>query len=744
MAYQERQTYTYPYLDRMGLLKKAIVAGLVCIAIVLEFAYPAQADTLLAKATLPNAPATNTGLQFKLHKGPIADYGASPWYIEGIKAGENPINVNFDSGSNFWWATSDLCNTDACNAHQKVNTSQPNFEWIDQDTTVRSFGPWGSMETWTGQVPFNDDTQDISLDSPFFAAVKYTGNQFKYLWDGGIGFPSRSDEVESGSGFFFGELYQSGAFEKPTFSVVTHPDRGVGYFFLGEDDDSQYQQDTEIELQPDTSGEIDYLWGTTLYSAKLGETPLLSLAHQLFYLDSGSSVFKGDERYITPILQLLYEMEDSSGNPIFDKVFDEVDGNRIWVGLVYNYGKSPEDYPDILPNFTLTMGQSCQGEAGKAAEISLSPKQYSYKVDVGDRTGEWVVAFQRLDGVGGLLVGSTFMDLLYAKHIYNVDTGALTQGNMYLYQKTDGDGPQGLTCVPNSGISSLSQEISVPNPGISGTWYNSYCSRVDLDVDSLGNITGVYTSHTGSTGSSNVVGWVGNNAQSNLDSPINPDGTPIALGIQWRLINQDISDADGSWHWVSNFSGQYHPEQTVSQQSQDNYVLSETLEILNSLLATAKVEGLADTVPQMWPQTLDFHKNSPDYCQSVTPEEPVPFTATATDNVTGTWKLDGNTLSLEADIDNGTVSGTYVEDGKTYTVTGLVDPIQGDLPDVVQQGIALTMSSQDNDGKVLAMAGGVDLSDTNKTILWKYDLESTTWTDRYKQLVLYKTTWTKE
>ena len=85
-----------------------------------------------------------------------------------------------------------------------------------------------------------------------------------------------------------------------------------------------------------------------------------------------------------------------------------------------------------------------------------------------------------------------------------------------------------------------------------------------------------------------------------------------------------------------------------------------------------------------------------------------------------------------------------MEDGKTYTVTGLVDPIQGDLPDVVQQGVALTMSSQDNDGKVLAMAGGVDLSDTNKMILWKYDLESTTWTDRYKQSALYKTVWTKE
>lgn len=92
-------------------------------------------------------------LELKLEK--MADYGASPWYTEDIKVGENQLKLSPDSGANFTWATSNLCHTDACNAHSKVNTSQPCFEWIDKTPTVRSFGPWGSMSTMTGEIAFN-------------------------------------------------------------------------------------------------------------------------------------------------------------------------------------------------------------------------------------------------------------------------------------------------------------------------------------------------------------------------------------------------------------------------------------------------------------------------------------------------------------------------------------------------------------------------------------------------------------
>ena len=84
--------------------------------------------------------------------------------------------------------------------------------------------------------------------------------------------------------------------------------------------------------------------------------------------------------------------------------------------------------------------------------------------------------------------------------------------------------------------------------------------------------------------------------------PTNPKGIPFSMGIQWRLINLPMSSADGSWHWVSTFSGQYHQKQTVSAGGQQSYVLEETLVLLNGLIATATLPPLADSAPLMWPR----------------------------------------------------------------------------------------------------------------------------------------------
>ena len=103
------------------------------------------------------------------------------------------------------------------------------------------------------------------------------------------------------------------------------------------------------------------------------------------------------------------------------------------VGLEYTTG-SPADYPN-LPNLKLNLGQSCKGTNLSSVDITLTPTQYSYKVDVGDRAGKWVIAMQRLDGIGGLLVGSTSLDLIYSSYRY-IDSGTqLTQGDMYIYEK---------------------------------------------------------------------------------------------------------------------------------------------------------------------------------------------------------------------------------------------------------------------------------------------------------------------
>jgi len=58
------------------------------------------------------------------------------------------------------------------------------------------------------------------------------------------------------------------------------------------------------------------------------------------------------------------------------------------------------------------------------------------------------------------------------------------------------------------GFQLLGAGMAYADSPLIGTWYNSFCSRVDLTVDQNGVIDGNYTSHTGSTGTSIVAGQV--------------------------------------------------------------------------------------------------------------------------------------------------------------------------------------------------------------------------------------------
>lgn len=280
---------------------------------------------------------------------------------------------------------------------------------------------------------------------------------------------------------------------------------------------------------------------------------------------------------------------------------------------------------------------------------------------------------------------------------------------------------------------------------LNGTWYNSFCSRVDLTVDQTGLISGQYTSHTGSTGTSAVIGLVNPALQPQPDVPTNPKGIPFSMGIQWRLINVPIASADGSWHWVSSFSGQYHQKQTVSASGQQSYSLEETLLLLNGLIATATLPPLADTAPLMWPQNLEFHRTPPSYCEPVTPGKPVPYSATAKDNLTGTWRnSDGEVLELAAVLQTGVVAGKFTDkDGNQYEGGGLFDTIApGTGAGVSSQGVTLNLYDASKN-LLKTVAGGIDYSDLSQMWLWTSDLQSTTWTDRFTQETLDKTLFEK-
>lgn len=676
----------------------------------------------------------------QLHKGLMANYGATPWFTTDITIGENQLKLGLDTGGNFIWATSSKCKSEACNVHQKVDTKQPHYQWKSKDNLAHSFGPWGTMLTRTGEIGFSlnigtekDVKKKVTVKEPFYASIHYAGNKFNYMdWDGGIAFPSDSRFIsgsgENRSGFLFKTLLDKGLVAKPFFSVLTDSKTQKGWFYLGRDNSSSYRASSEIILPPNTSGPIKYLWGTSLYEASLGKTDLPLLKNARFYLDSGSSLFKGDSNYLMPIIQALYELNDTKGQRIFDKIIDE---NGVWIGLVYANGRKPDA---TMPKLKLSMGTSCAGMDSMAAEIWLSPEQYSYYVEEGEQKGNWVAAFTVLDGVGGILVGSTFMDLFYTRfeHQFAENGTEISQGNMYLYQKNIEEAE--VQCKP---IPAASQVFSP----LSGVWYNSFCSQVELAVYPGGKIKGVYTSHTGSTGSSTVVGYVGKSAGEKK-------GTPVSLAIQWRPINiniserEKVSEVESSWHWMSNLAGQYNAAQTISVQGQAPYSIDETLYLLNELYVTTQ-DSYRDGMTKILPQNLTFTKTPPSYCKPIAPPAEKPYQPSANDLITGKWKsAAGETLHIRVNPKDFNVSGKLSRGKKKYQVLGLADPIQGSLPKVQQQGVSLVLKNELDEIQVLV--GGVHMKNIDKLTLWKSDVQSTSWTDRYQQLTIDKQDWTRE
>ncbi len=696
-------------------------------------------------------------LTLHLNSGKMANYGATPWYTTDVLLGANKMKFALDSGSNFTWATSALCMTEACDAQLKVSSNQEGFSWLDPSIVSHSFGPWGTMQTRTATVNFKipgagGHTGEIDQKLTFYAAVDYTGKKFQDLtWGGGISFPSESSAVagegDNRSAFLVQKLLQVGDITQPSFAVYTDRKRHYGEFYIGGEDKSKYNEASEVILKPNRTGSIGFIWGTSLHKASLGKQALPLLNNARFYLDSGSSRFKGDSNFIVPILEFLYQQtynDHGRQAPVFEKVFDD-QGN--WTGLAYVKGMKPYNE---LPDFNLTIGQSCKGIEGKAAMVSLSPKQYSYKVKEGAQKGRWVVAFSVLDGVGGLLVGSTFMDLLFTKFEYKYDANSneLTQGNMYLYQKRQGEGPSSFQCVD------IPEKSKVFSP-LSGTWYNSYCSQVELAVHEDGKIKGVYTSHTGSVGSSDVIGFLGQpKAFKKGSSAI--VGIPVAMGIQWRLITEKQTDANATWHWMSGFSGQYQPAQQITEAGQMTYSLPETLYLLNVLNATSQFPGYnATSASKLWPENLSFHKIPASYCAPVTPPKRHAFTPSAKDHISGIWKNIKNqddVLEMRLDPETFAITGTLKKNNIIYRLTGLGDPIAvkshtkpyAKLDKVFQQGVVLSFSSKIKGEKLISMVGGIDLTSTKHMYLWVSELSSTTWTNRFTQSTFDQQLWTKK
>lgn len=329
------------------------------------------------------------GLRFPLERAPYQNNGATPWYASlALGTVGQPLKFAFDTGSNFIWVTSTLCDLpgDACphyGGQQFDYQASSTFGWVaPQDQTV-DFGPWGSMTVWTGSDVF----QLPAAPSPrttLYLSKDYTGSQFAQLdWDGGIGFPSGSANVQPGISFFMAELMNAGAISPDYPYLSFHTDyaskRGscqVGGFDPDLIDPYSY---LFLPWQAYTSlPGLQYIWSAALQRYTVGGQTLAENA--IFALDSGSSQFKGDDAIMNNTLAII--------------------------------GQAAQK-----PDVALFMGRTEQGASG---EIVLPPSVYEVTIEAGPQAGQTLPQFNPLGTPDLVLVGSVLMDQLYSVYEYSV------------------------------------------------------------------------------------------------------------------------------------------------------------------------------------------------------------------------------------------------------------------------------------------------------------------------------------
>lgn len=259
---------------------------------------------------------------------------------------------------------------------------------------------------------------------------------------------------------------------------------------------------------------------------------------------------------------------------------------------------------------------------------------------------------------------------------------------------------------------------------ITGRWVNALNSVADLLQDNAGNVSGIYSSTTGSSGAYYVVGFA------DPSPPKDGIGQSLALSILWRSFQG--GQGDPSWHYVSGFSGQLIMLTAVSGVSEQLITRTNvpSLVLMHDMVATVPFPGVVDAVGSYLDKLIYTPYSGPMPPLGKWPPE---FTKpTAADPLEGDWSCVQNpTIRLSLTLQDqtwGYIIGTLITSSGIAKLVGFTDTYA--VPDrMTLQGLTLS-ALLPNGRSVAALDGALNLS-ANKLSLALLEssgtLASSTW-----------------
>ena len=328
---------------------------------------------------------SGTGIiSFKLQRPHFEpDNGATSWYAE-IGMGtpvQSDLRFMIDTGTKNTWITSDLCTSSACAPHRKFDPGASGTYKKDGNQETIDFGAWGSMTV----VPGNDfislpgiAAQQVAFDM----AINYTGEQFQELiCDGGIGIPCHIPAGPNAT-LILNMLSKEKLISATIASFWYDRKALTGEVQFGGINLSKFKLDTFNVVQLMDFPEDQECWLVKLDSMNGlfgdGSTKNM-LTNVAFALDTGSSQFKGDPKFI-------------------DAAKAVITNNGRYPEIIKSPAKV-SDYP--YPVIELVIN---------SVSYKLPPEKYFIRIS----DTEWHLAFHFLaDCENEFLVGTTFLETVY-------------------------------------------------------------------------------------------------------------------------------------------------------------------------------------------------------------------------------------------------------------------------------------------------------------------------------------------